>query len=183
MAASKQQQLVDSIVDGMRPLIEAQTKETAGELANINTLMAGILARLEALETGGATAGAKRQTRTTRQTGGGAGASKAAASGDPRDKVKNAMLYCRWAMANDDEFREKYEHHLETLAEDEKVAAKEEGSEERKLLEGSQLWKTCLSEEEKKDVRDSFTRWKEELGKETLEKPLNTDDGKDEMVE
>lgn len=185
MAASKQQQLVDSIVDGIKPLLDDQTKATSVELANLSTMLAGIVARLEVLEAGAPAGGAKRQTRGARQTGGGAGAgvAKGAASGDARDKVKNAMLFCRWAMAHDDDFREKYEHYLPTLAEDEKVAAKDEGSEERKLLEGSQLWKSCLTEDEKKDVRAEFTRWKEALGKEALAKPLDADDGKDEADE
>lgn len=189
--ASKHQQLVSSLSEGvcakLRPLIESMKTESAAEFANMHTLLAAVAARLEVLEAGGGAGGAaKRAPRGERKTGAAkAGGAKAAGAakdtGDDLDKVKNSMLFCRRMWELDADFRAEYTTaDVEAAIQaDEKCTKHAEGSKERLLAEGSLVWRTCLTDAQKKEIKDKFVRWQEERAKGDLAPPLAADEGEE----
>lgn len=184
---TKHKLLVDSIAMGvnatLQPQLEKMVGQIAAENANIVALLASIAARLEILEVGGGAAGAKRAPRGERKTGGAAPKAAAAAAGDdPYAKVANAMLYFRRFYAEDEAFREKYSSDATAakIEADDRVTKHAEGSERRLLAEASLIWRECLTDGQKKVVKDEFTRWKEDREKAALAPPLDADDEKAE---
>jgi len=180
---SKHQELVNSISEAslaaLKPLFEAQTAQNGAEFANVNTLLAAIVARLEVLEKGAASgSAAKRAPRGERKTGGTAAAA-ATASDDPLDKVKNAMLFARRMWSDDEAFRTKYHTDAVQVAidDDDKTTKHADGSEARWLAEGSLFWRKCATAQQKKDIRDEYNRWKEDRERAALAEPLGADDG------
>jgi hypothetical protein len=187
MAENKHQQLVNSICDAvvaaLKPLFEAQTTQNGAEFANVNTLIAALVARVEVMEKGAATTGgAKRAPRGERKTGGATAAAAKTNSDDPLDKVKNAMLFARRMWADDEAFRAKYmsEAVQAEIDGDDKTTKHADGSEARWLAEGSLFWRKCATAQQKKDIRDEFNRWKEERERSALAEPLGADDGADD---
>jgi hypothetical protein len=174
---SKQQQLVNSLAEGvviaMRPLLEEQAVQTAVEFANLTTMVASLVARLEVLERMGGP-GAKRATRGERKTGGGAAK---ATTGDKYDKVINAMLYCRRMFADSAEFRAKYTCAATTagIEGDDKITKHPEGSEARHLAEGHLVWRKFLTSQQKKDIKDEFKRWQDDRKRTGIPAPLVAD--------
>jgi len=178
MADTKHQQLVNSIANGViasiKPLIESQKTESSAEFANILTILGSIQARLDVIGTEG---GAKRAPRGERKTGAAAPAAPGSKEKSTEDKVANAMLYARWAMANDPDFRKRYRDAgaIAVIQADEKTMKLAEGSTERYHAEGSLLWRQYFTEAKKKAVKDEFGRWKETRSKNALEAPLDAD--------
>lgn len=181
MADSKHQQLVNSIRDAvvaeLKPLLEAQTAQNGAEFANVNTLIAALVARFEVIEKGAATTGApKRPPRGGRKTG---GATAAKTDSDySLDKVINGMLYTRLMWA-DEAWKARYmtEAVQAKIDGDNKTTKHAEGSEARCRAEGGLFWLKCASEQQKKEIRDEWNRWKEERKRSALAEPLGADDG------
>ena len=181
MADSKHQQLVNSIRDAvvadLKPLLEAQTAQNGAEFANVNTLIAALVARFEVLEKGAATPGGpKRPPRGGRKTD---GATAAKTGGDySLDKVINGMLYTRLMWA-DEAWKARYmtEAVQAKIDGDNKTTKHAEGSEARYRAEGGLFWLQCASAQQKNEIRDEWNRWKEERKRSALAEPLGADDG------
>lgn len=191
--ASKQKQLVDGIAAAVRATLDGEFQalrnEFSAEFANIASTLATIMARLEVLDIAGGVGAPKRAPRGEKKPGGAAApraaAAEAAGEEDPWDKVKNAMLYCRRKWATDPDFRSRYltANTQQVFDADDAINKKQAGSEDRLLLEGSVAWKKCLSEPQKKEVRDDFTRWKEARERGELADSLTADDVDDKAVD
>ena len=187
MAENKHQQLVNSICDAvvaaLRPLHEERTTQIGAEFANVNTLIAALVARVEVMEKGAATTGgAKRPPRGDRKTGGATAAAAKTDSDDPLDKVKNSRLYARRMFAVNEDFRAKYmsEAVQAVIDGDDKTTKHADGSEERLLAEGVLFWSKCATAQQKKEIRDEYNRWKEERARSALAEPLGADEGGEE---
>lgn len=168
----------DKVLADLVPLLNQASQASAEQSAEIQVQLATILARLEVLEMSASSA--KKATKVggkgAAAKAGGKGAAGKKAGEDPRDKVKNSMLYFRWAMANDEEFYNTYmtDEIREALEADENLAKKKDPT-ERKLAEGTLLWKSHLSVDQKADIRTLFTDWQAQREKASMEEQL--DDG------
>ena len=183
---AKQQALVKTLSDSMfarmEPLFNAITAQQGTEFANIHTLLAAMVARIEAMESGAATGGAKRAPRGERKTGG--STASATDNKDPLDKVKNAMLWTRH-MWSDPSFREKHmtDEVRALMDEDAKINIHEEGSAKRYATEGHFYWTKCATAQQKNDLRAEYNRWKDERTRSALAEPLKADNGADDGEE
>ena len=190
MADSRHNALVKSITDPIGVLIEKQFKqygqENAAEFANINTLLGACLARLEAVENSKHFNGGTRRTpRGERKTGGVALKKPTPVKDDGFDmtKVKNAMLFFRMMWTTNSDFRKRYlSKEITAKLETETTVATKgvEGSTSRYSAEGLAVWKMYLTDPQKKDIRDEFSRWKDEVLKQELPDPLTADGGEDD---
>ena len=180
-AISKEAKLANSIADTViakvTPIISKESEAQAERFAELMTRLGAIEARLEVLE--GIGSGAKKATKTSAgkssaaaKPGAKAGTKKAAE--DPRDKVKNSMLYFRWSWANDQELHDSYvtDDITAALAEDENLAKKKDPT-ERLLAEGTLIWKSHLTKEQKDEIRTLYNEWTKQRDKEGLEDQLD----------
>jgi hypothetical protein len=172
---NKQAELVKSIVDSVNDALASDRKETGEKFAQLVTMNASILARLEAME--GILNGQRRPVKTASKAGGAAkngGASKKNASDDPRDRVKNSMLYARWAFANDEAFRDEFLTEEAQGVLDAEDFGKKSGD-ELLLAQGQLLWKKHFSDEQKNDIRDRYNKWTEDRKRDGGEPQLDED--------
>jgi hypothetical protein len=188
--ADKQAALVSAISDGVSAKMSPEFAKLSEEQAKLMVAVQACNARLSVLEqslSNGGT-GAKRPTRT----GGGkapASGKKPAAKGkgdapDP-SKVTNSLLYFRFAMQEDlEDYRATYgtEENLEEADKDQTVSKRDKIKEEKGYWAavGTYLWKSFLSDEQKQEVKNSFTAWKEQSTRDDTEAALDEDgDGGD----
>lgn len=188
-AGSKQADLAKSlaltVVADLKETLTASSTAMADNFAEVVTRLGAMEARLEVIET--ACSGAKKVTKTAAK--GSAAAAKKATGGkkavadDPREKVKNSMLYFRWAWAHDPEFHETYvtDDIREALDADANLLKKKDPV-ERMLAEGTSVWKLFLTEEQKKEVRTLFNEWQAQREKEDMEPQLD-ENGEDVAAE
>ena len=180
-AVSKEAKLANSIADTViakvTPILSKESEAQAERFAELLSRLGAIEARLEVLE--GIGSGAKKATKTTAgksgaaaKTGAKAGAKKAAE--DPRDKVKNSMLYFRWAWCNDQKFHDTYvtDDITAALDEDENLSKKKDPT-ERLLAEGTLVWKSHLTKEQKDDIRTLYNEWVKQREKEGMDEQLD----------
>ncbi len=162
---AKSQELVKHISDGVLAAFEkGPEKRTQEKLAVLDATLCAILAKLDAAEVLNSSGATKRETKGTKKAGT-KKAAKAVDEGDAKSKVKNSMLYCRWAWANDEEFRNTYEtpEIRASLDEDTTIAKKTSGSPDRLLAEGTAVWKQYLNEEQKAEIKSRFASWKSDI--------------------
>ena len=184
--SSKQQQLVDSLIEGIASLLMPELTDIKTQLASLaanKTVMdSAVLARVEVLEFGG---GSKRPPRTERKTGKTARKSNTGASQphsgkptNPWDKVKNAMLFFRRKFT-EDEYRTRYftPEAVESVEANATCRKKTKDSEDYFLAAGQCVWKNNLTEDQKGEVRQDFGRWKEERKLQNIATPLLPDPG------
>jgi hypothetical protein len=179
-AVSKETKLANSIADTViakvTPILSKESEAQVDRFAELMTRLGAIEARLEVLE--GMGSGAKKATKTS------AGKSGAAAKGgktgtkkvaeDPRDKVKNSMLYFRWAYANDEEFHNAYitDDITAALEADDNLAKKKDPT-ERLLAEATLIWKSHLDKPQKDEIRTLYNEWVKQREKEGMDEQLD----------
>lgn len=180
-SVSKQAELAKSIADivedrirTIMTTIEKERAEKDAELAcNINV----ILTRLEAFDQ--ILQGQKRPVKTERKTGGGPkkGGSKKAASGDDeRDRVKNSMLYFRWAFANDAVLRDEFTNDDSQAILDTEDFSKKSGDDLLKA-QAALLWKKYLTDDQKKEMKQRYQDWDKDRQSADSEPQLEGEDG------
>jgi len=184
--ADKQQALVNSIADGVHAKLAPEIAKLSEQIAKLTVNGNATLARLETLESavtsGGTTA--KRAVRT-----GAAGKGKAPAKGGAKgkagandvDKVTNALLYCRYMLANDLDNAQATYGTEENLLEAEKDATVSKRDKDKDpagywSAVGAALWKTVLTDEQKEEIRAQFNAWKEGNARDGAEPQLDEDD-------
>lgn len=181
-AASKQQALVDSIATGVQTKLEPSLSSLTQQMAKLLVTANTIIARIETLESAaGSGTGAKRAVRT-------GGAAKTAAkktagkkAGTDVDKVTNALLYCRYIMANDvDDAQATYgtEENLAEVETDALVSKRDKVKDPENYWSavGAALWKTVLTDDQKEEIRTQFVAWKENLQREGADPQLEETD-------
>lgn len=178
-AVTKESQIVksvtDGVVDAIRKILKEHETVQTDTSANLEVTITAILSRLDTLElnlSGSKRAPAERKTGAAKAPGG-KGKGKAA-GGDARDKVKNAMLYARWAFANDEEFRTEY------LTDDAQGVLdgqdfKTKVGEELYLAQGQALWKSHWTPEQKEEIRQKYNAWTQDRTREAAEPQLEAD--------
>ena len=184
----KQGQLTNAIAD-------AVAERLRGELSALSLLASKVLlstnaalARMETIEacvnSGGVAA--KRNIRAAPKKGGAAKAdnSKKAAAEDDASKVTNALLFLRWALAQDfGGMRATYatEEVLAEAKNDPGVAKKDPTKDERSYYSviGAYLWKHVFTDAQKEEVRTQFNAWKEQAAREAAEPQLEEDGDED----
>lgn len=179
-AESKQAELAKSlsatILADLQPQLEKILGAITDNFAELTTRVCAIEARLEVIEA--SCSGGKKATKTSTAKGGKASTDKKSAgkkaAEDPRDKVKNSMLYFRWAWANDEEFHSTYcTDDIQDALDGDDNLAKKKDAKERRLAEGTLVWKTHLTDEQKKDVRTLFNDWSKQREKEGMDDQLD----------
>lgn len=180
-AADKQAILVGAISDGVKTGLASEFAGLTKELAKLSVSNNAILARIEVLESvlaGGSAA--KRTVRTGAPAKGAAKrpAAKKGGSSDDKQKVTNALLYFRYALANDlDDARETWgtEENIAAAEQDalvsKRVGTKETDPSSYWSAVGAALWKTCTSEQ-KDETRSKFLAWKESTARDEGDEPL-----------
>jgi hypothetical protein len=182
--ADKQTALVAAIAQGVKAEITPDFAKLATEIAKLSVTQNAVLARLEVLESAVSTGGpaAKRTVRTTAAAKGGAKktAAKKGAAGDDKSKVTNALLYFRYAMANDlDDSQALFgsEENLDEAEKDATVAKRDKDKEPSGYWSavGAALWKTVLTDDQKEDIRAQFASWKEQVARDDQDGQLEED--------
>ena len=184
---TKQQKLADSIGKSVAELQRAEfatlKTQIGAEFASLKVSLEMISARIavvEGLFAEGKTATGGRAIHGAKKTGASAKATKAVDPNDPYAKVKNSMLFCRVMWADNKEFHDAYntKEAAAIIGANEKVTAKASGSRPRLLVEGSCLWKNCLTPKQKLEIKNKFAAWKKarEIG--AIPLPLPIDAGK-----
>lgn len=162
-----------TLIELLVPIMDKQGKEMADHFAEIITRLGALEARFEVLES--VSSGAKKATKTTAGKAATAAKGKAAAgkgkaaAEDPREKVKNSMLYFRWALANDEKFREEYvTADLQEVIDADENIAKKKDEKEKWLAAGSLLWKSHLTDDQKKEIRTLYNEWSKQREQDAL---------------
>lgn len=180
-AESKQAELAASLaasnLEKLRPVLDEKFQQVVDLLTEVLTTLAQSQARLEVLEA--AIAGGKKPVKTAAakpaaSKAGAKTAAKKAPAGDPRDKVKNSMLFFRYMFAQDDQFRTEYlTEEIEAAIDGDEGLAKKKDAHEKLLATGSLLWKDHLTPDQKDDVRKLYNEWAEARKKEELGEQLD----------
>lgn len=180
-AESKQQQLYNGVAKAVftqiKPLFDELKTAQATQNSDMKVTLSALSARLEMLEeqmkSGG---GPKRPAKTgTRKAAVGKAADAKPENEDPADKVKNAMLFSRWAMAHDaDRLSAFITPAAQTIFDADDSCAKKDGT-ERKMAEGAILWKKVLTKDQQDEVRQIFKTWQEERARGAMDGQLDTD--------
>ncbi len=180
MSESKQQNVAAALADGVAAKLAPSLATLADQNAKMSVTLSATLARLTAIEAllndGGA--GAKRQVRTAAAKPAAKGA--AAKDGAPNSKVTNALLFFRFALANDlNGSRDEYatDDVLEDAAADPAVAKKNKDTDPAGYYSvvGAFIWKH-MTEEKKGEIRAQFATWKEESAREATAPPLEEEE-------
>jgi hypothetical protein len=185
--ADKQTALVNSIADGVHAKMLPELTKLAEQIAKLTVSGNATLARLETLEATMASGGSapKRTVRTGAATGAAKGGAKKPvgkkAAGSDTDKVTNALLFCRYMLANDlDSAQEVYgtEENLLEAEKDSTVAKRDKDKDPNGYWSavGAALWKTVLSDEQKDEIRAQYNAWKEGNTRDGAEPQLDEDD-------
>jgi hypothetical protein len=192
--ADKQTVLVEAISTGVHNKLTPELQALATNIAKISVTQNATLARLEVLETALNTGAptAKRAVRTGGTAGAGTAAAKKSSStksgskkpaGSDPSKVTNALLYFRYAMANDlCGFRELYatEENIDSIRHDESFIKKEKEKEKDESgyysSVGHALWRITLTDEQKAEIRTQFGLWKEDAAREGAEPQLEEEE-------
>jgi hypothetical protein len=183
--ADKQKALVDSIAAGVQLVLVPSFEKLADQISRLAVNGNATLARLETLEAalGSGAAPAKRAVRAGTAAKGTAkkATPKKGAAGEATAKVTNALLYFRFAMANDLDDAQEVHGTPENLAEaegDPTVAKRDKEKEPAAYWSavGAALWKAVLSDEQKDEVRAQFNAWKEKAAREGSEEPLEEEE-------
>ena len=84
--------------------------------------------------------------------------------------------------ADDEAFRAKYlSESVQTLIDCDDTTTKfTECTEKRWLAEGSLYWRKCATTQQKQEIRDEYTRWKDGRARDQLAEPLGADDNGEE---
>jgi hypothetical protein len=164
-APDRTQVLKNSLSAALAPLLDDVRKELAELLAAQSATMMAKLQQIYAMmEVLAQNHPPKRPSRGLAQKA----PKKAAGRGGSGDadydleKVKNAMLYCRWKYFSSEKFRADWGGPAlsKLVEEDPKLSSLPVGR-QRSLAIGQLLWKT-LQPDDKKRMRDEFTRWRDE---------------------
>lgn len=180
-SSSKQAELARSIADEVegriRTVMGDYEKARATTDAELATSVNSISARLELIEN--VLQSTKRPVKTERKTGGAGakkagGSKKSASDDDDISKVKNSMLYFRWAFAYDASVREEYlTPEANTVLEGEDFKNKT-GADLYKA-QGAALWRKHLSDDDKKNIKQRFADWDADRKRQTDEPQLDED--------
>jgi len=170
----KQAALVNSIADGVHAKMTPDLAKLAEQLTKMSVTSCAIMARLETLESavGAGGAASKRAVRTTGAAGAKGGAKGPAGKKPTGDagKVTNALLYFRYIMGQDlDDARETYatEENLLEAESDATVAKRDKDKDPSGYYSAvaAALWKSTLTDDQKTEIRNQFTAWKEEMAR------------------
>lgn len=176
-AAAKQQLLVNSIANGVAQTLAPEFGKLAELAAKQSITINAVLARLELLEAavGSGAAAPKRAVRAGPAKAGAAkaGAAKGGAkkgAGQDLSKIANALLYFRYILATDNSgARETYgtDENVAAVAGDASVAKQdvERDPEAYWSAVGAAIWKTCLTESQKEEIREAHKTWKADLSR------------------
>jgi hypothetical protein len=192
MADNKQQALVNAIAAGAKDAMQGDFKglydndaKIIDAIAKLTVTTNAIVARLETIESAisSGTGAPKRTVRGAAAKGGAkkAPAKKGGAADDGKSRVTNALLFCRWILANN------YEDAQETYGTPENLeAADQEASVSKFDREkqpsqywsafGAFLWKSLISDEQKEEIRNQFLAWKEQAVRDGAEDQLDEDE-------
>ena len=143
------------------------------QIVNLNVAVEEMRAQLSLMQ---ANIVCKRPARSQKRTAGSKPNGKNSGD-DPKDKVKNSMLYCRWAWANDEEFKKLYETKELRQTLDSAENIKKLSGIQKLQAEGREAWKQ-FDDKKKGEVRKKFKDWRENLDNEKLKPQLKTDDPK-----
>lgn len=164
---NKQAALVNDIKDAVLPPIMETFKSLAEKIVSLSLELAIIQARLES--TGAPTAVAKRTIRTA------SGSKKPATIKSSKDtnvnvRITNALLFFRHAVAtniNDLQTTYATPDNIAEADKDPTVIKKNKETDPAGYYSavGAFLWKNILSEDQKEDVRNQFSSWKEQTAR------------------
>lgn len=185
---AKQAVLINSIVDAVGRRLEPELAKIGEQLAAIAVNGASTLARIDILDSAVASGGpaAKRAVRTgAAKKAPAKGGAAAADGGSNPGKVTNALLYCRYIMANDiDDAQAVYgtEENIQAIMADAREG-KSLGRINRETnptawwsTVGAGLWKVVLSDDQKTEIRTQFATWKDDNARNDAEPQLNEDE-------
>ena len=141
-------------LDALEIAIETLARDNGSELADISSMLTNIEERTEAIEQSLALISRKHMSNTD----------------DPLGKLTNSMLYTRHMWADQEEFRTKY--LSDEIGEDSAVSKHPNGTKARWHAEGRTFWHKFATPSQKTEIRDAFTRWKEERSCAQLPEPL-----------
>jgi hypothetical protein len=187
--ADKQTVLADAIAVRCHKELTPEMAKIGEQLAKLAVSNNAIIARLETLE-GAVSSGGAASKRAVR-TGAGAAAKPAGAkkagkkAADDPSKVTNALLFCRWELEHDlNDAREAYgtEENLLKVSGEKTVSTREADKDKSDAAlgeywsaVGNALWKSVLTEGDKKEIRGRYATWKEELARESAAPALDED--------
>lgn len=183
MAATKQNELVESLAKGVQahlaPNFTRLAEDNAKLMARVGALEAQIECLVSALAARETAPAAKRAVRAA----GGAPKASSARGGASKTSgvIGNAMLYLRYIMAKDiDNARSIYGtpeniQAAENDTEDTSVSKKDRSKNEEEYFSslGNYVWRHILvQDEDKNEIRTQYNAYKERLSREIAQPPL-----------